>query len=108
MFGYVTIDKPELKVKEFYRYKAFYCGLCRTLQEEYGLRGRKMCIRDRPCYRSLWDKTGIFITVKSNTPMQACPLGSLLAGIKSGRAGAMARCIPRLNFLYFASVCQRQ
>lgn len=40
MFGYVTIDKPELKVKEFYRYKAFYCGLCRTLKEEYGLRGR--------------------------------------------------------------------
>ena len=29
------IDKPELKVKEFYRYKAYYCGLCRTLKEEY-------------------------------------------------------------------------
>lgn len=40
MFGYVTIDKPELKVKEFYRYKAYYCGLCRTLKEEYGFRGR--------------------------------------------------------------------
>ena len=34
------IDKPELKVKEFYRYKAYYCGLCRTLKEEYGFRGR--------------------------------------------------------------------
>lgn len=40
MFGYVTIDKPELKVKEFYRYKAYYCGLCRKLKEEYGFRGR--------------------------------------------------------------------
>ena len=40
MFGYVTIDKPELKVKEFYRYKSYYCGLCRTLKEEYGFRGR--------------------------------------------------------------------
>lgn len=40
MFGYITIDKPELKVKEFYRYKAYYCGLCRTLKEEYGFRGR--------------------------------------------------------------------
>ena len=29
MFGYVMIDKPELKVKEFYRYKAYYCGLFR-------------------------------------------------------------------------------
>lgn len=40
MFGYVTVDKPELKVKEFYRYKSYYCGLCRTLKEEYGFRGR--------------------------------------------------------------------
>ncbi len=40
MFGYITIDKPELKVKEFYRYKSYYCGLCRTLKEEYGMRGR--------------------------------------------------------------------
>ena len=40
MFGYVTIDKPELRVKEFYRYKSYYCGLCRTLKEEYGFRGR--------------------------------------------------------------------
>ena len=40
MFGYVTVDKPELKVKEFYQYKAYYCGLCRTLKEEYGFRGR--------------------------------------------------------------------
>ena len=40
MFGYVMIDKPEMKVKEFYRYKAYYCGLCRTLKEEYGFLGR--------------------------------------------------------------------
>ena len=33
MFGYVMIDKPELKVKEFYRYKAYYCGLCRELRK---------------------------------------------------------------------------
>lgn len=39
MFGYIMIDKPELKVKEFSRYKAYYCGLCRTLKEEYGFRG---------------------------------------------------------------------
>lgn len=40
MFGYVTVDKPELKVKEFYQYKAYYCGLCKTLKEEYGFQGR--------------------------------------------------------------------
>lgn len=46
MFGYVTIDKPELKVKEFYRYKSYYCGLCRTLKEEYGFRGRMTLFYD--------------------------------------------------------------
>lgn len=36
MFGYVIINKPELKVKEFYQYKAYYCGLCRILKKKYG------------------------------------------------------------------------
>ena len=40
MFGYVTVDKPELKVKDYYKYKAYYCGLCRTLKEKYGQTGR--------------------------------------------------------------------
>ena len=40
MFGYITVDKPEMKVKDFYRYKAYYCGLCKSLQENYGLKGR--------------------------------------------------------------------
>lgn len=40
MFGYVTIYKPELKVKDYYKYKAYYCGLCRTLKENFGFRGQ--------------------------------------------------------------------
>lgn len=36
MFGYVMANKPELKVKEFDRYKAFYCGLCRRLKYSGG------------------------------------------------------------------------
>ena len=28
MFGYVTANEPELKVKEYHEYKAYYCGLC--------------------------------------------------------------------------------
>lgn len=40
MFGYVTVNKPELKLKDYYRYRAFYCGLCKTLNEKYGLKGR--------------------------------------------------------------------
>lgn len=40
MFGYVTIYKPELKMKDYYKYKAYYCGLCQTLKEEYGISGQ--------------------------------------------------------------------
>lgn len=40
MFGYVTICKPELKVKEFYEFRAFYCGLCQILKEKYGIKGQ--------------------------------------------------------------------
>ncbi len=40
MFGYVTIYKPELKVKDFYKYKAYYCGLCKTLKDNYGFSGQ--------------------------------------------------------------------
>ncbi|MCI8364678.1 MAG: hypothetical protein HFG34_06965 [Eubacterium sp.] len=36
MFGYVTANKPELKIREFGRYKAFYCGLCRRLGKNNG------------------------------------------------------------------------
>ena len=36
MFGYVTTNKPELKVREFYRYQNYYCGLCQTLKRRYG------------------------------------------------------------------------
>lgn len=40
MFGYVNINKPELKMKDFYKYKAYYCGLCKTLKEKYGRLGQ--------------------------------------------------------------------
>lgn len=40
MFGYVTAYKPELKMKDFYKYKAYYCGLCKVLREKYGFPGQ--------------------------------------------------------------------
>ena len=39
MFGYVTVNKGELKVKEYDKYQAYYCGLCASLKERYGLLG---------------------------------------------------------------------
>ena len=40
MFGYVQAHKPELKMREFYKYKAYYCGLCKGLREKYGFLGQ--------------------------------------------------------------------
>ena len=31
MFGYIAVNKPELKIREFDRYRAWYCGLCHAL-----------------------------------------------------------------------------
>lgn len=40
MFGYIVVHKPELKMKDFYQYKAYYCGLCKTLKKKYGRFGQ--------------------------------------------------------------------
>ena len=40
MFGYVLVNKPELKIKELEAYRSWYCGLCRTLNKRHGLAGR--------------------------------------------------------------------
>ncbi|MBR0091653.1 MAG: hypothetical protein IJP92_08135 [Lachnospiraceae bacterium] len=36
MFGYITVNKPELKIREFERYHAYYCGVCRDLRALFG------------------------------------------------------------------------
>lgn len=36
MFGYVIPDKPNLFIKDYYAFKAFYCGLCKATGKSYG------------------------------------------------------------------------
>ncbi|MBP3569094.1 MAG: hypothetical protein J6K04_08000 [Lachnospiraceae bacterium] len=40
MFGYVAVNKEELKIKEWNRYHAYYCGLCHSLKEVAGTKAR--------------------------------------------------------------------
>ncbi len=35
MFGYVTFYKDELKIKDFNKFRAYYCGLCKTLGKRF-------------------------------------------------------------------------
>ena len=36
MFGYITPEKPELKIREFEVFKAYYCGVCKSIAGRYG------------------------------------------------------------------------
>lgn len=40
MFGYITVDPAELKGKDFERYRAYYCGVCRDLKTAGGEKAR--------------------------------------------------------------------
>lgn len=62
MFGYVTICEPELKVKDLKKYRAYYCGLCRELKDEYGFMGQMTLTYDMTFavvfLSSLYEKIG--------------------------------------------------
>lgn len=36
MFGYVTVDKPNILIKDYYAYRAVYCGLCKSIGAQSG------------------------------------------------------------------------
>ncbi len=40
MFGYIAINKAEMKFKDFDIYHAYYCGLCKVLKDNYGKAGQ--------------------------------------------------------------------
>lgn len=40
MFGYLQIEKSELKLKDFEKYRAVYCSLCRKIGRDYSIFAR--------------------------------------------------------------------
>ena len=46
MFGYVTVNRPEMKVKELEVYRSYYCGLCHALHRRYGRKGQMVLSYD--------------------------------------------------------------
>lgn len=36
MFGYILPEKPELKIKEYELFRAYYCGLCKSIGKRHG------------------------------------------------------------------------
>lgn len=68
MFGYVTIYKGEMKVKDYEMYKSVYCGLCKQLGKDYSFLTRFLLNYD--C---------TFFAVFSMAVSDACP------NVKKGR-----------------------
>ncbi len=40
MFGYVVMNKPEIKFKDFDLYRSFYCGFAENLKANMGYQVR--------------------------------------------------------------------
>lgn len=40
MYGYVVMNKPEMKIREYDCYRSYYCGLCKSLKRTAGIRGQ--------------------------------------------------------------------
>ncbi|HHW48037.1 MAG TPA: hypothetical protein GXX14_05395 [Clostridiaceae bacterium] len=36
MFGYILPEKPDLKIKEYELFKAYYCGVCKSIGKRWG------------------------------------------------------------------------
>ncbi len=101
MFGYVTINKPELKIKEYEAYKGIYCTLCKEMGKEYGFLSRFLLSYDGAFYVMYKlglseDKVGVSksrcsfnpckkcmkITCESNIYKLACAITVILAYFK--------------------------
>lgn len=73
MFGYIIVNKAELKFKEFDIYHAYYCGICRELKRKYGLSGQVSLSYDMTFLAILL--TGLYEpeTVRSNCKCMVHP-----------------------------------
>ena len=75
MFGYITIQKPELKIREFTSISgSYYCGLCRSLRLRYGLKGSLALNYDMVFLAALL--TGLYEGKRagSHAPLRASPV----------------------------------
>lgn len=46
MFGYIALEKPELKIREYELFRAYYCGVCKSIGKRYGNAKRFMLSYD--------------------------------------------------------------
>ena len=62
MFGYVLVDKPALRIREYDYYKATYCGLCHAMGKCTGCLSRLTLSYDMTFFvllRQMLEKTNV-------------------------------------------------
>ena len=74
MFGYVTPCKMEMKIKDFEKFKAYYCGLCNSIKNTYGQLPRITLNYDMTFLAVLLDSLG---DNKSNFTKFSCAIHPL-------------------------------
>lgn len=72
LFGYVMINKPELKVKDFDTYQAFYCGVCESLKRRHGLSSGLLLTYDMTFLAVLL--SGLYEEERSREGYHRCPV----------------------------------
>lgn len=83
MFGYVTLRPGAVSEEDFKRYRAFYCGLCNTLNTGFGITSS--------------------LTLSYDITFVIMLLNSLYEG---GEGKAQIRCLPHPLHLHSAIICE--
>lgn len=130
MFGYVTINKPELKIKEYEAYKGVYCTLCKEMGKEYGFLSRFLLSYDGAFYVMYklglsQDKINVSnsrcsfnpckkcmkITCESNVYKLACAITVILAYFKLvdnlHDSKPLKKILLYILYPYFSFICKR-
>jgi len=102
MFGYILPDKPNMYMKDYALYKAFYCGMCKSIKQchksellrlsvnydvtfinvlLHGILGQEMTFKDEACILNPFKKKCI---LKGDEVSETCVyLNTLLADFKT-------------------------
>lgn len=73
MFGYIKIDKYELKYRQFLEYKRYYCSVCNALRDNLGLKGCMLTSYDATLFLLIFDS----LESKQEEYKLVCPLNPI-------------------------------
>ena len=93
MFGYVVVDKPSLRVREYDYYRATYCGLCHAMGKCTGCVSRLTLSYDVTFFalvREMLEETKVEFVKKTRPEMKFSSVEELSNQIKNDCIAAKA------------------